>query len=100
METVLEAYPTEEQGSVVLFVGKRLHAKEIHLFKLETVCHVKQFISRSRISLKDVRNSQMMRDRVRNWLRQQSKNFYAADFDALVKRRDKSLSFDGGYDEK
>jgi hypothetical protein len=33
---------------------------------------------------------------VRKWLRQQSKNFSAAAFDALVKRRDKC----GGYVDK
>jgi hypothetical protein len=38
----------------------------------------------SRNSLKDVRKSQMMPDQVRKWLRQQSKDFYAAGFDTLV----------------
>jgi hypothetical protein len=37
---------------------------------------------------------------VRKWLRQQSKDFYAADFDALVKRCDKCFSVGGGYVEK
>jgi hypothetical protein len=36
----------------------------------------------------------------RKWLRQQSKEFYAAGFDALVKRWDKCISVDGGYLEK
>jgi hypothetical protein len=35
----------------------------------------------------------------RKWLRQQTKNFYAAGFDALVKRLDKCISVDGGYVE-
>jgi hypothetical protein len=34
------------------------------------------------------------------WLRQQPKDFYAADFNSLVKRRDKSISVSGGYIEK
>jgi hypothetical protein len=34
------------------------------------------------------------------WLRQQSKDFYAAGFDALVKRWDKCISVGGGYVEK
>jgi hypothetical protein len=34
------------------------------------------------------------------WLRQQSKDFYAAGFDALVKRRDKYINTGGGYVEK
>jgi hypothetical protein len=37
---------------------------------------------------------------VRNWLRQQSKDFYAAGFDALVKRWDKCIDVGGGYVEK
>jgi hypothetical protein len=37
---------------------------------------------------------------MRKWLRQQSKDFYAAGFDALVKRWDKCTNVDGGYVEK
>jgi hypothetical protein len=37
---------------------------------------------------------------VRNWLRQQSKAFYAAEFEALVKRLDKCINVGGGYVEK
>jgi hypothetical protein len=37
---------------------------------------------------------------VRKWLRQQSKDFYAAGFDALVKRWDKRINVGGGYVEK
>jgi hypothetical protein len=35
---------------------------------------------------------------VRKWLRQQSKDFYAAGFDALVKRWDECINVGGGYD--
>jgi hypothetical protein len=41
----------------------------------------------------------MMPDQVRKWLRQQSKDFYAAGFDALVKRWDKCINIGGGYVE-
>jgi hypothetical protein len=34
------------------------------------------------------------------WLRQQSKDFYAAGFDALVEQWDKSINVSGGYVEK
>jgi hypothetical protein len=34
------------------------------------------------------------------WLRQQSKDFYAAGFDALVKRWNKCINVGGGYVEK
>jgi hypothetical protein len=37
---------------------------------------------------------------VRKWLRQQSKDFCAAGFDALVKRWDKCIDAGGGYIEK
>jgi hypothetical protein len=37
---------------------------------------------------------------VRKWLRQESKDFYAAGFDALVKRWDKCIRVGGGYIEK
>jgi histone-lysine N-methyltransferase SETMAR len=37
---------------------------------------------------------------VRKWLRQQSKHFYAANFDALVKRWDKCINVGGGHVEK
>jgi hypothetical protein len=37
---------------------------------------------------------------VRKWLRQQSKDFYAAGFDELVKRWDKCINVDGGYVKK
>jgi hypothetical protein len=34
------------------------------------------------------------------WLRQQSKDFYAAGFETLVKRRDKCINVGGGYVKK
>jgi hypothetical protein len=36
----------------------------------------------------------------RQWLRQQSKDFCAARFDALAKRLDKCINVGGGYVEK
>jgi hypothetical protein len=37
---------------------------------------------------------------VRKWLNQESKDFYAAGFDAPVKGWDKCISVGGGYVEK
>jgi hypothetical protein len=37
---------------------------------------------------------------VRKWLRQQSKDFYIAGFDALVKRWNKCIDVGGGHVEK
>jgi cation transport regulator ChaB len=37
---------------------------------------------------------------VRKWLRQQSKDFYAAGFNSMVKRWDKYVNIGGRYVEK
>jgi hypothetical protein len=37
---------------------------------------------------------------VQKWLSQQSKDYYAASFDALVKQWDKYINVGGGYVEK
>jgi hypothetical protein len=42
----------------------------------------------------------MMPDQVLKWLRQQSKEFYTAGFDAQVKTWDKCTNVGGGYVEK
>jgi hypothetical protein len=42
----------------------------------------------------------MMLGRVRKWLRKQSKDFYVAGLDALIKRWDKCINVGGGYVEK
>jgi hypothetical protein len=38
--------------------------------------------------------------KLRKWLRQESKNFYAASFEALVKRLEKCVDVGGGNVEK
>jgi hypothetical protein len=63
-------------------------------------CLSRKAVHSWRNTLKDVRKSQMMPDQVRKWLRQQSKDFCAAVFDPLVKRRDKCINGGGGYVEK
>jgi hypothetical protein len=65
---------------------QRIFIKKCFLFTVGSVCRIKCFTTGSRNSLKNVRKLQMMPDQVRKWLRQQSKDFYAAGFDALVKR--------------
>jgi hypothetical protein len=69
MATVLEEHTTEEQRSIVLFLGggaKGLNAKDIHkeMFAGGSVCRVKRITTGSRNSLKDVRKSRMMPDKV------------------------------------
>jgi hypothetical protein len=63
-------------------------------------CRIGPFPCESRNYLKGVPKSQMMPDQLRKWLRQQSKDFYAAGFGTLVRRRDKCIDVGGGYVEK
>jgi hypothetical protein len=70
------------------------------MFTVGSVCSVKRFTTGSRNPPKDVRKSQMMPEQVRKWLRQQSKDFCAVGFDALVKHWDKCINVGGGYVEK
>jgi hypothetical protein len=82
-------------------VGKRLSAKDIHKEMLPVdgekclspkVVHdwVANFLLMTKT----------LKWRCGKWLRRQSKDFYAAGFDALIKRRDKCINVRGGYVEK
>jgi hypothetical protein len=62
---------------------QRILIQKCFLFRVGSVCRLKYFTTGSRNSLRDVRKSQMMPDQVPKWLRQQSKDFYAAGFDSL-----------------
>jgi hypothetical protein len=103
--TVLEECTTEEQKTAVRSLRVKAHsAKDIHK-ELFPVYDGKTLPRKAvhnwpRNFLKDVRKSQMMPDQVRKWLRQQPKDFYAASFDALVKRWDKCINNGGRYVEK
>jgi trehalose utilization protein len=101
MATVLEEYITEEQSSLVRILwakglNARILVKKCFMFTVGSVCRVKWITAGSRNSLNDVRRSQMMPDQVRKWLMQQSKDVYAAGFDALAKRWDKCINVGGG----
>jgi hypothetical protein len=63
---------------------------------LESVCRVKRFHLRG----KRIADDEEVETEVHKWLRQQSKDFYAAGNDALVKRWDKCINIDGGYVKK
>jgi hypothetical protein len=45
-------------------------------------------------------DDEVVETEVRKWLREQSKDFYAAGFDALGKQWDKCVNVDGGYIKK
>jgi hypothetical protein len=101
MATVPQDCITEGQRSLVRLREQkdsmqRIFTKKCFLFTVRTVCRVKRFTTGWRNSLKVVRKSQVMPDRERKWLRQQSKDFCAAGFDALVKRWDKCINVGGG----
>jgi hypothetical protein len=90
MATVFEVYITEEQSSIVRFLwAKGLNTKDIHK-KIFPVYGGKGLSStevhnwakkRGIISADD----EEVETEVRKWLRQQTKHFYTAGFDALVK---------------
>jgi hypothetical protein len=85
MATVLELCTTEEQSSVVRFCGpmdsmQRIFIKKFFLFSVGSVRRIKLFTTGARNSVKDFRKSQMVPDNLRKWLRQHSKDLYAAGF--------------------
>jgi hypothetical protein len=88
MMIMLEEYATAEQCSVVRFFCRqkgsmqRSFIKKCFLFMLRSVCHVKRFSLGGKCFIHD----EEVEIEVRNWLRQQSKDFYPAGFNALVRR--------------
>jgi hypothetical protein len=81
------------------YLMQRIFIKKYFLFTVRSVCRVKRVATGLINYLKDVRKSQMMPYQAPKWLREQSKDFYATGFDALVKRWDKCISVDGRYIE-
>jgi hypothetical protein len=79
---------------------ERLSAKNINkeMFPVMfgSVCSIKWF----HLGGKRFAADEEVETAVRKWLRQQSKDFYAAGFDALVKRWDKCINVGGRYIEK
>jgi hypothetical protein len=93
--TVLEECTNEEHRSVVRFFGQkdsmiRIIMKICFLFTLENLCRVKRLYF----------GGEEFETEVPKWLRQQSKDFYAAGFDELVKQWYKCISAVGGNFEK
>jgi hypothetical protein len=56
--------------------------------------------SGSKLGGKRFADDEEVETEAQKWLRQQSKDVYAAGFDALVKRWDKCTNVGGGYVEK
>jgi hypothetical protein len=98
MAIMLEEYTTEAQRFVVFLWAKGFNAKDIH----KEICPVYGGKCLSRKAIHSwVANVLLMTKKLkRKWLRRQSKDFYAAGFDTLVKRWDKCINVGGGYVEK
>jgi hypothetical protein len=82
---------------------QRIFVSRCFLFTVGPVCRVKRFKTGSRnchLGGKRFPDDKEVETEVRKWLKQKSKDFYAAGFDALVKRWDKCISVGGGYVEK
>jgi hypothetical protein len=93
MATVAEECTTEEQKSVTRFLwAKCLNASDFYneIFPLYvgSVCRMKRF----RLPGKRFSDDEEVETEVPKWLRQQSKDFYAAGFDAPVKRSDRCIN--------
>jgi hypothetical protein len=68
---------------------QRILIKKCFLFTVGSVCRVKRFITGSRnyhLGGKRFADDEEVETEVRKWLTQQSKDFCAAGFDALVER--------------
>jgi hypothetical protein len=84
--------------------AKGLNAKDIH--KEMCPVYVGKCLSRKAVHNwvekrgKRLADDEEVETEVQKWLRQRSKDFYAAGLDALVKRWDKCMSVGGGYINK
>jgi hypothetical protein len=80
----------------VFLYAKGLNAKDIH--KEMIPVYGAECLSRKTVSTLVTKVSLVRK--MLKWLRQQSKDFYAEGFDALIKRWDKCINVGGGYVEK
>jgi hypothetical protein len=75
---------------------QRIFIKKCFLSTVGSVSCVKRF----HFGGKRVADDGEVETEVQTWLRQQSKDFYAAGFDALVNRWDKCINVGGRYVKK
>jgi hypothetical protein len=106
MATVFEEYTIEVQRCLCVFFlwAKGLNAKDIHMEMLpiyDGKCLSRKAVH-NLVEKRDKRfaDDEKVETEVRKWLRQQSKDFCVAGFDALVKRWDTCINVDGGYVDK
>jgi hypothetical protein len=101
MVTVLECRLTKSRVLLCVFCVQkdsvqRIFIKKCFLITVGRICRVKRF----RTGGKRFADDEEVKMEARKCLRQQSKDFYAAGFDALGKRWDKCTNVSGGYVEK
>jgi hypothetical protein len=102
MATVLEGVlPKSSVLLCVFFCGQkdsmqRILIKKCFLFVFRSICRV----NRLYFADKHFDDNEEVETEVWKWQSQESRDFYAADFDALVMRRDKRINVGGGYVEK
>jgi hypothetical protein len=75
---------------------ERICIMKCFLFTEGSVCRVRRF----GLGGKRFADDREVETEVRKWLRQQSKDFYAVGFDAVVKQWEKCISVGGGNIEK
>jgi hypothetical protein len=75
---------------------RKILLKKCYLFTVGSVSRVKRF----HLCGKRFADDEEVETEVRNWLRKQSKDFYAAGFEALVKQWDKCTNVAREYVEK
>jgi hypothetical protein len=105
METVLEECDIEEQRCFCVFLFEQKDSIKGYSrrnvsslwWKCLSCRAVRNWVEKRGKSFAD---NEEVETEVRKWLRQQSKDFYAAGVDALVKRWDKCINVGGGYVEK
>jgi hypothetical protein len=78
MPTVLEVYTTEKRAKKESM--QRIFKNKCFLFTVGSISRMKRFTTECRRFADD----EEVETEMRKWLRQQSKYFYAAGFDALV----------------
>jgi hypothetical protein len=101
MATLLAGILPKSSVVLCLFCGHKdstqmIFIKKYFLFTVGGVYRVKRF----NLGGKRLSNDEEVEMEVRKWPRKQSKDFYDAGFDALVKRWDKCISVGGGYVKK
>jgi hypothetical protein len=75
---------------------QKIFIKKCSLFTVGSVCRAKRFGLGGKLFADD----EKIETEVLKWLRRQSKDFYAAGFEAVVKRSDRCISADGGHVEE